>query len=219
MTDAAKGAGDFVYVTGCDGTGKSTQARLLLEHYHNQATPVRHLWLRFPFFLTMPLLAYARLRGLSWYEERNGVRQGYWDFRRSRLLRLLLPWLLLIDASVAALVKVFWPLWRGETIVCERFVFDMLVDLALAFDEPNFHRKTPGRFFLRLLPRQAHCAILYLDVETLRARRSDLELDRLLSARLDAFQRLAHDLHLPMLSSRLSVDRVNQEILKLVRDA
>ena len=212
----AENKGVFVYITGCDGTGKSTQARLMLEHYRAQGIEPDHLWLRFPFFLTLPLLVYARLRGLSWYEERNGVKQGYWDFRRSWLLRTLLPWVLLIDATGAAMFKVFRPLRRGKTIVCERFVFDMIVDLSLALGDPDFHRKLPGRLFLRLLPKGAHCTILTLDVDTLRQRRSDLEVDRLLSKRLDGFQRLAEDLNLPVLSSRESVEEVNRRVVERI---
>src|SRR5690606_9788348 len=115
--------GRFIYITGCDGTGKTTQANLLLKHLEAAGGRPRHLWLRFPFFLTLPLLVYARLRGFSWYEEHDGVRQGYWNFRRSWVLRTLFPWVLLVDATLAAVVKVHLPLWMGRTIVCERFVF------------------------------------------------------------------------------------------------
>lgn len=189
----------------------------MLAHYRRQSIEPRRLWLRFPFFFSLPLLAYARLRRFSWYEQRDGVRQGYWNFRRSWLLRTIFPWVLLLDAAIAALFKVYLPLRRGEILVCERFVFDMLIDLALALDDPDLHRKLPGRLFLRLLPRNAHCVILYLDAETLRARRNDLEIDRRLEDRLAGFQRLAQDLGLPMLSSALSAERINQEIVRIVQ--
>jgi hypothetical protein len=208
------GHSSFVYVTGCDGTGKTTQTQLLLMHYRKQGIKPRHLWMRFPFFLTLPLLAYARLRGFSWYETCGGNRQGYWDFRRSWLLRTVLPWVLLIDTAIAALFRVHLPLRRGQTIVCERFVFDILVDLSLAFDDPDLHRKLPGRLYLRLVPCNARCVILYLDPDTLRARRSDLEIDKRLEARLAGFQRLAQDLGLTMLSSHMSIESINQEIIE-----
>jgi hypothetical protein len=191
----------------------------MLEYYRKRGIEALHLWLRFPFFLTLPLLLYARLRGLSWYESRGGIRQGYWDFRRSRLLHTVLPWVLLIDASIAALFKVYLPLRLGRIIVCERFVFDILVDLSLALDDPDLHRKLPGRLYLRLLPRNAHCVILYLDADTLRKRRSDLEIDRRLENRIAGFQRLAQDLGLPMLSSDTSIEQINQNIVRIVQDS
>lgn len=189
----------------------------MLEYYRKRGIEALHLWLRFPFFLTLPLLLYARLRGLSWYERRGGIRQGYWDFRRSRLLHTVLPWVLLIDASIAALFKVYLPLRRGQIIVCERFVFDILVDLSLAFDDPDLHRKLPGRLYLRLLPRSAHCVILNLDADTLRKRRNDLEIDRRLENRIAGYQRLVQDLDLPMLSSDISIDQINQNIVRIVQ--
>lgn len=208
----------FIYITGCDGTGKTTQAERLLVRLRRVGIEPRHLWLRFPFFLTLPLLVYARLRGCSWYEEQNGVRQGYWDFRPSWLLRNLFPWVLLLDATLAALVKVYLPLWLGRTIVCERFVLDMLVDLAVALDDPEFHRRLPGRLYVRLLPQEASITILDLDAETIRARRADLEVDKQLDARLRAFRSLASRLSLTVLSSRRPIDEINGRILPNLSD-
>lgn len=206
----------FIYITGCDGTGKTTQAELLLSYLEAMGRQPQHLWLRFPFFLTLPLLAYARWRGYSWYEETDGVRHGYWDFRNSWLLRKLLPWLLLADASLAALVKVDLPLMRGRTLVCERFVLDMLVDLAVAFNDPDFHLRMPGRLFLRLLPGRAMIIILDVDVETIRQRRADLRVDRRLSARLGAFRCLARDRSLPVLSSTIPAAELNRHIQAMI---
>jgi hypothetical protein len=207
----------FFYITGCDGTGKTTQAKLLLAHLEEQGIPAQHLWMRFPFFFTLPLLVYARLRGFSWYEEHNGIRQGYWDFHRSWLLRNLVPWILLLDAALAAVGKVYFALWRGKTIVCERFVLDMLVDLEIALRDPGLHRRLPGRLFLRLLPQDARIAILELDPDTLRSRRADLRIDRRLEDRVAAFRRLIMDQSLTSLSSHMSIDRLSREIQRMVK--
>jgi thymidylate kinase len=205
----------FIYVTGCDGTGKTTQAQLLLDEFQRRGMQPQHLWLRFPFFLTLPLLAYARMRGYSWYEETNGVRQGYWDFRRSWLLRTIFPWLLLVDAALAAVPKVYLPLLRGRTIVCERFVLDMVVDLAIALHDRDFCRRLPGRLFQRLLPPGAMVTILDLDAATIRTRRADLAIDKRLQARLDYFRVLVESAKLPVVSSALPVEEVHRQILQM----
>lgn len=203
----------FIYITGCDGTGKSTQARLLTEQLRLLGVKARPLWLRFPFFFSLPLLAYARLRGLSWYEEAGGaVRHGYWDFRRSWLMKTVFPWLLLLDAALAALWKVYLPLWAGRTLVCERFVLDMLVDLALAVGDDRFYARLPGKLFPRLLPAKARTLALDLDPPAIRARRPDLASDRLLPQRLAAFRALAAGCGLPLISSRPPVEQVNAQI-------
>jgi len=213
---ARRRQGRFIYICGCDGTGKSTQAKLLLKKLHEQGYDPRHLWLRFPFFLSLPLLLYARWRGLSWYEELGAVRHGYWDFRCSWLLRKALPWLLWIDAGLAALPKIVLPIWAGRTIVCERFVIDMLVDLAVALDDRSLHRQLPGKLYLSLIPRNASVFVLDLDGATIRARRQDLQVDRRLDARLSMFRRVAADLGLPMYSSEIPAAELNDLLLERI---
>jgi hypothetical protein len=200
--------GQFIYITGADGTGKTTRAQFLLQRLQYCNIRCNHLWLRFPFFFSLPLLAYARWRGYSWYEVCNGVRHGYWDFEHSLVLRTMFPWIFLLDATLAALLRVYLPLCFGATIVCERFVLDMLVDLAVALNNPAFHRDLPGLLYLRLLPPRSKTVILDLDGDTIRERRQDLQYDRRLDARLEMYRRLASDLSLPQMSGAGSLDQV-----------
>ncbi|RPJ59476.1 MAG: hypothetical protein EHM12_06905, partial [Dehalococcoidia bacterium] len=209
--------GKLIYITGADGTGKTTQAKLLLSKMRTAGLNAKSLWLRFPFFFSLPLLVYARWRGYSWREENAVARHGYWDFGRSWLLRVMLPWTLLLDAALAAIGKIYLPLWLGQTIVCERFVLDMLVDLEIALADPNLHRRLPGRLYPRLLPRQAIIFVFDLDAATIRARRPDLRVDRRLKARLEAFRRLAADQKLVLVSSQLPMAEVEQYIWTMVQ--
>ena len=206
----------FIYLAGADGTGKSTHAQLLLEELQSEGLSCRHLWLRFPFLFSFSLLAYARWRGHAWYEVQDGVRHGYWDFGRSWLMRELFPWILLFDATLAALVRVYLPLWMGTTIVCERYVLDMLVDLRVALADPAFHRGLPGRLFLRLLPRGARIVILDLDARTIRQRRWNLRFDRRLEARLEGYRDLAADLAVRQISTAGSLEQVASELWNFV---
>jgi thymidylate kinase len=205
----------FIYITGCDGTGKTTQARLLLEQLQAQGVRARHVWLRFPFTFSLPLLAYARLRGYSWYENESGFRHGYWDFQRSWLMREIFPWALLLDAALAAIRHIYVPLWRGEIIVCERFALDMLVDLSVATGETGLINQLPGRLFLRLLPARSQMIILDLDAPMVRCRRPDLSFDHRLDERLAAYRQLSAGLKIAPFSSRQPVEAIHCEIARL----
>jgi hypothetical protein len=199
----------LLYLAGADGTGKSTQAAILLGRLARAGVPAQHLWLRFPFLLSGPLLAYARWRGLSRIEERDGVRCGTWDFGRSRVLRTLLPWSLLLDAALASLWRVYRPLLCGRTLVCERFVLDMLVDLALGCGDPHLPAKVPGALYRRLLPRGSRVAVLDLDAATAVARRPALAADRSLARRLALYRHLAATAGVPLVPAGRSIDTVS----------
>jgi len=150
--------------------------------------------------------------GYSWYETANGVRHGYWDFRHSSLLRTFLPWLLLIDAALAGFGKIYLPLLTGKTVVCERFVLDILVDLIVAFDEHDLPNTHPGSLYLNLIPKSSKVIVLDLDLEKICERRPDLLTDHHLSTRLVAFRRLASQYDYLTLSSESSISDVYRSI-------
>jgi thymidylate kinase len=206
----------MVYITGCDGSGKTTQAALLSATLATQGLSPRRLWLRFPFRFSLILLAYARLRGLSWSETHGSVRHGYWDFQSDFLMRRLFPVFLWLDAALASIRAIHWPLRHGETIICERFALDMLVDLVVATNDPSLLVGWPGRWYTRLIPRNATIVLLDADPATLRARRSDLQTDQRLEARRQAFQVLATTYNVPLISSLLPLETVQAQIYALL---
>ena len=206
----------FIYITGCDGTGKSTQARLLVEYLRSHAIKVNHLWLRFPFFFCLPFLAYARFNGLSWGAEKDGYKHGYWEFWRSPIMRYVFPWALLLDATLAACWNIYLPLLMGTTIVCERFSLDMLSDLIIACQDETLPFHFPGRLYPVLIPKLYRLIILEMDYSRIVERRPDLINDKMLDARLRTFQLLARIMNCPVISSNMPIDFVHQEILKLI---
>jgi hypothetical protein len=206
----------FIYITGADGTGKSTHAHLLCQHLQRRGIRCRHLWLRFPFFCSLPLLAYARLRGYSWHEVTDGIDHGYWDFRRSWLMRRVFPVALLIDATVASFFKVHLPLGMGRTIVCERYVLDMLVDLQSGMRRSLLDSWEYGGF-LRLLPRGALVVGLVAPEPVVIQRRPDLQHDRLFGAKLSAYAALFQRIDCPVVETVQPEEEVRERIEELAR--
>jgi hypothetical protein len=184
-------AKDLIYITGADGVGKSTLARLLLDKLDELGLHYRHLWLRFPFFFSYPFLLYSRIRGYSWYEEHDDQKHGYWDFSQSFIMTIIFPWIYLVDAWLASLIRVQIPILLGRAILCERFVLDMLVDLVVALNDLDLIHSPPGSLFFRLLPSNALVFVLDADIQTIYARRPDLRTDKRLESRLEVYRKLS----------------------------
>jgi glycosyltransferase involved in cell wall biosynthesis len=87
-----------VYLCGNDGTGKTTQARLLVAALEVRGIPARYVWLRFPQLFSIPVLALSRALGVTRYETVSGKRTGRWEFHRARWLALVLLWTQVVDA-------------------------------------------------------------------------------------------------------------------------
>jgi thymidylate kinase len=207
--------GRFIYIAGADGAGKSTQTELLLESLQAQGVRCWHLWLRFPFFLSLPLLVYARWRGYSWHEVADGVDHGYWDFRESWLMRQIFPRVLFVDAMVASVFRVYLPLRLGYTMVCERYVLDMMVDLSIATQHPrlDFDRLD---YFLRLLPKGALIVGMSASEPIVVARRPDLRHDQRIGMKTLAYKALFQKLGFPIVEAENPVKQTHEQILSLV---
>lgn len=191
----------LIHLAGADGSGKTTQARALLALLDREHRPARYVWLRFPHLISAPLLLYARWRGCSYSEVVEGYRHGYWDFRSSWLLSRVLPWTLLLDTLLATIARVYWPLIRGDTVVCDRFVVDILVDLMAGLHDRFFDTRRPGRWFLRLLPSNSRVAVVDLDSQLARQRCPELRADRSHEQRRAIYLELARRQRLPVVSN------------------
>jgi len=202
--------GRFFYIFGCDGTGKTTHSRLFAEKLRSEGVKIKCLWMRFPFFFSIPLLLYARSKGYSWSEKISGHVYGYWDFSRSRILKIFLPWALLMDAFLASVIKIHIPLSLGLNIVCERYVFDMMADLLVAFgEESNLYSKIFA-LFPKLIPKNSSLVMLDLEIEAIHKRRPELSLDRNLRPRLAAFRSIAAKFDLTVIENNQPVSEVQQ---------
>jgi thymidylate kinase/predicted nucleotidyltransferase len=205
----------LIHLAGVDGSGKTTQARLLLDDLKARGRSARYAWLRFPRLLSIPFLAYARLRGFSWRETVGGVEHGYWDFRSSFLLSVIFPWALWFDTFLMAVVKVYLPLLSGRAVVCDRFVVDILVDLITGLDDPRFSQKLPGRMFLALLPPGSRVVVIDIDTSLAQQRSPELAGDKTHSRRRAVYLHLAAEHGWSVVSSAQPLKAVRARIREL----
>jgi len=206
----------FICITGVDGTGKTTHASAIVQQIRSGKKKCVYRWFHYAWFLSLPLLAYARLRGFSGYKLVEGQSYGWWNFKRSRVLCHVLPWLMLVDAFFFALIKIRLPILFGYTVVADRYIYDILVDLMQGIGEPQLHWRRVGRFFLKLVPRNSSVVLLDLDIEKLKARRDDLENDESLDARSSHYHRLAHDMGVAIINTEYTEDEVHAKIIDAI---
>lgn len=207
-----------ISISGPDGAGKSTQAEKVLDALEDNGVDCEYRWFGAKHLFSLPLLVYARLMGLSEVEELDsGRRVGYHYFWRSQLVSTLYPILLLLDTCLYYFFRIYIPTAiHGKTIVCDRFVVDVIVRIMLSIGDEEFYRRTLGSLFLRLVPEDSLTVLLTTEPEILRERRDDVRADDTLDRMVEWYDTLAVARSIKTVDASEPPEEIHEEILALI---
>lgn len=207
---------NVICIIGPDGVGKTTHVTKIIDEFGKQGYRYEYRWLRFHHFLSIPALLFARIMGYTETDTLpSGKKVSYHHFGDSRVLCFLYPLLLWLDTLIFLTVKFYVPKYIfGRYIICDRFVFDTLVDLSLSINYKEIASTKIGKLFLQLAPQNTVIILLIADKEELRGRREDVYYDRIIGEKIMAYKYLATQLNIPMIDASYRFEEVHKEILK-----
>lgn len=209
---------DRVYaLIGPDGAGKTTIALQVARHLEVGGAKTRIAWMRWPRMVTLGVLAFLRLSRLAKTARLGEHDDVHVDLRGHAFLFQLYAWSVTFDYFLGYLGKVTVPkrLLR-RTVICDRFVWDALVDLGLAsgLDE-GFLEFPQGRILLGLA--QKHRTVLVTaSAEELLRRRPILTLDPRLARRLRLYRVFAGRFGIGIIDSGTTPER--ESVAEVMRD-
>lgn len=215
MTDRVLISPRLVCLSGPDGTGKTTQANLVLERWTSEGKRAVSMWLRFSHFFSLPVLALFRIAGYSRVETHaDGTKVVRCDISSRRWMSHLYGACVLADMFLATLFRLKIALALRYHVVCDRYVVDTLVDLSECTGIKTYHRTAIGAMIWKLAPQNAKHLVLLAEPHTLRMRRSDLLRDSMMESKVDSYKSIATDLGLTMIDTEgLSTDSVHRRII------
>lgn len=205
---------NLILIMGTDGAGKSTHAQKICKHFAAKGIKCKYVWLRVYHLVSLPLLAYCRLAGLTIYEIKDGQTIGHHEFYRSKFVSTLYPFLLFIDMNIAYLTKIAIPSLLGYSIVCDRFIYDALIDLMIDLNDFDLLKKKKGRIFLRLIPNYAKSLLIDLDEQIIRERRRDLLNDDLMEIKRRQYIKIADEFDIDIFNNYNNIEIVSDSIIK-----
>lgn len=168
--------GSLVVLVGIDGSGKSTQAALLVDALRARCQTADYVWARWEPFLLRPanwvISAASRKRAVQGDSGNAGDREDQRHARRQGIKRRILGAPGMKAAWFhAAMAEYLWQvrsrvgarLRKPGVLVCDRYLPDMIVDLATNFGEgaPGIERMM-RRWIIALFP--APAAGVFIDV-------------------------------------------------------
>lgn len=143
----------FIVVSGIDGSGKTTVINCLKQRLENSGARPHYIWLRYNHIIIKPIHALCRLVGLT---RRHDSAQGHvWrhEFYRSQLFCSIYIYLTWLDTWLGRL-KIAWQLRKvqANVVICDRWVNDILIDLAVDSRRADFLESCWKERFQRIVP-------------------------------------------------------------------
>ncbi len=196
----------IVSLSGMDGCGKTTIINTLRRELSKRGIESRYVWLRYNHYFTRALLTVCRITGLTKYERIGGVRIGYHEFYRSKIVSHLFILLTLLDTLLATLVTVYIPAAVSRrVIICDRWVADILVDLEIdtriPFDANWAYRKA----LIAMVPKRAKCFLVQRKLDDLLRARRENAIDRNFAQRRVLYQKLVSENLLDVVENNTTV--------------
>jgi len=181
------------YITGVDGSGKTTILKDVENKLQKQLKKTKHIWIRSPKILSKPLMAYCRLIGLTKYRTIGGIQYGKHEFYKSKFVSWLFPILQLID------FKIKWYFEKkninsNEILLFDRFSLDTLADLMVDTKRENLHKTWIGKAFIDLIPQNTKILIPIVEEDIIRNRKKDTLHDEHLPYKIEVYNMLSQDL-------------------------
>jgi thymidylate kinase len=204
-----------IYLTGADGSGKTTYLEKLDKGLKSRGVKTKHIWIRSPKIFSKPLMLVCRIIGLTTYQTIDGIRYGKHEFHKSILVSSIFPFLQLID------FKIKWLLEKrkinpSETLLFDRFSIDTLADIMVDTKNYNLHKTWVGRSFLKYIPKDSKVLVMYVEESNIRQRKKDTLYDDHLASKIKVYQLLSNDLNLRVVDNNRSSELVQKEIFNIV---
>jgi thymidylate kinase len=208
---------NLICISGPDGTGKTTQASLLMDSLKESGSSYEYRWLRFHHLISLPVLGLARLMGLSeMVTLDNGEKIGYHYFYRSRVISNLYKASMFLDTLLYTIYNVYIPInLLNKHLVCDRFIYDTLVDLAISTGDFKINESITGKLLLKLLPGDSKFLVLITDEKTLQKRRYELSQDQNLKLKIQLYKTIAEEFDLPQIDASLPIATINEKLTKM----
>jgi thymidylate kinase len=202
-------------ITGIDGVGKTTHVNLLLQYYNNNSIKCEYRWLRFHHFFSLPLLAVSRLLGYTRLSKLgNKQKCSYHEFYKSKTISFLYPWILFLDTIIFTMLLVYIPIVLFRiNIVCDRFIYDTLIDLSIALKDDELYRKPIAKLFIMLMPKKSKIIMLNLDKSMIFSRRPELSEDQTFNERYDLYRKFAREFKIVIVENDQEISHISSLII------
>jgi thymidylate kinase len=102
----------------------------------------------------------------------------------------------------------------GFTVVCDRFVYDNLVEVMVDINDSKLHEKLVGRLILKLTPKSSLQFFLDADEKTVFLRKQDIPNLRYFTCRRNNYRLISRDLNIVTVDAEGSFECIQKHLAR-----
>ena len=214
----SRGKGLLICFSGLDGTGKTVHAMKLMRFLRVENHSCKCVHGRWDPSLSYPFLAFLRLMGITRKVQKGNSQYFERSLDRSTPLSLLWQFFVWIDETVATFFKVTLPLKMGMTVICDRYVYDLVVDVAADLESESVMWKIPLKLAFKTTPNPDIAFLMVAPESCAYDRKDDTPNMKYLRIRKHLIQDLAKHFPFIIVDSTLPMPENQESVLEKVRE-
>jgi thymidylate kinase len=208
--------GRLISFSGIDGSGKTTQVKLLENRLKQNGVASAKIWSRWRPLLSVPLLLFLRRTGQVRVHKADFLSVVEFQDSKTEAIASLWCFATQLENFLKTSLKILVPLTLGRTVICDRYTLDMLVDGTSDLHDLPMRRMRLGFKLLRLLPRPDQAFLIDIDAETAFARKPDLPSVSHNVERIRLYLSLCEQAGVKVMDGRQASETIHQEVWDLV---
>jgi thymidylate kinase len=210
--------GFVVSISGPDGSGKTAHAEALVEAFQLCELRARYVWTRGGSSGLFRLAGRALTRSVANQSSDATDREDAITRRQRRLkhpvVRAAWAWSVAAEQLASTYLRVWLPARRGSIVVTDRYAYDTVVEMDASLPTTDRVSRMALSALLRLTPRSNLSVVLDISQYTARQRKPDEIWHATFDAERDAYQELAANYGLYLLSTEGHFAASNDALLR-----
>ena len=214
----------LVVLSGIDGGGKSTQIELLKDYYQRQGLSPVCLWTRGGYTSIFNALKGIARRLSGGKLPTSGPGKQRDELLQRKWIQFLWLTIAILDLMRVYGVQVRWWLLRGKPVLCDRYLWDTLIDFKLAFPNIGVEEWLLWKILVWMTPRPDAAFLLTIPLDE-SEHRCQIKYEpfpdtaEMRAKRFAAYQKASRRGHWQILDATKPVADVAAEILDVLRES
>lgn len=201
----------LICFTGIDGSGKTTLASGLMGELHKMGIQMKYVWGAHNIVFLRPLVLFMKTRS-NRPKKATGRPEHYKGIRKiiqNPLLAIPYQIFVMIEYLLQILIKVRLPLITGKNVVCDRYVYDTVINLAVNLQYSQERFKTMLRCLLNLCPKPNLVIFVDLPEEIAFIRKNDIPSQGYLAIRRKFYRQISKEYEMTILDGSKDIVDLN----------